>query len=92
MSILLYNLAINPEKQDKLRSEIVRLLPNKDTEITKDNYGEFAYFRACLKESMRLQPQVPHNLRGAGQNIVLGGYQIPYDVSVEPSHVLIYGY
>lgn len=81
MATLLYHLAINPEKQENLRSEISRVLPNKNSSLTTENFGEFAYFRACLKESMRLQPQVTGNLRGAGKNIVLDGYRIPKHVS-----------
>lgn len=83
MATLMYRLAINPEQQEKLREEVLRLLPRKDSPINNDNFDDFTYFRACLKESMRLQPQLPVNLRAAGRNIVLDGYRIPKNVSAK---------
>lgn len=78
---MLYRLAISPEKQEILREEIFRLLPEKDTPMTDENFSQFTYFRACVKESMRMQPQVPVNMRAAGKNLILNGYQIPKLVS-----------
>lgn len=80
VSTLLYRLAINPEKQEKLREELFRLLPDKESPVTTENFDQFVYFRACLKESMRMQPQAPGNLRGTGRNLVLSGYRVPKDV------------
>lgn len=81
-AILLYRLAINPEQQEKLRAEVRRLLPNSESTINNDNIEQFTYFRACLKESMRLQPQVPANSRTTGANIILDGYRIPKEVRI----------
>lgn len=74
-------LAKNPDKQDKLRQEIMTILPNVDSMLTSESLNNLPYFRACIKESMRIQPVVAGNLRAAGKDIVLGGYQIPKDVS-----------
>lgn len=81
MASLLYHLAANPEQQERLRNEIVGLLPHVDSPIDNVNFEQFSYLRACLKESIRLQPQVPGNIRGAGRSVILNGYQIPSGVS-----------
>lgn len=78
---LLYLLAKNPEKQEKLRTEIINLLPNIDSEITQETLNHAPYFRGSLKESMRLQPINSGNIRGAGKDTVLNGYQIPENVN-----------
>lgn len=80
MGTLLYHLATNPDKQEKLREEVFRLVSDKQCPINSDNYLEFNYFRACMKESLRLQPLVPANLRGTIVNIILDGYRIPKNV------------
>lgn len=76
---LLYQLAINPEKQAKLNEEIFGLLPKIDSPINTESLNNAPYFRACYKESLRMKP--PTNTRSAGQNIVIKGYQIPKMVS-----------
>lgn len=77
---MLYHLAQNPDKQDKLRAEILKVLPTINMPITQDTLNNAPMFKACLKESMRLAPIVPGNFRASGKNIVLNGYQIPIDV------------
>lgn len=73
-------MAKNPDKQDKLRQEILELLPDVDSKITAEGINKLPYLRACIKESMRLQPVVAGTQRGTAQNIVLDGYQIPKGV------------
>ena len=53
MAFLMYNLSRNPEKQQKLREEINKILPNKNTPITPEILNELRYMKACVKESMR---------------------------------------
>ena len=49
----LYNLAKNPDKQQKLFEEIQRYVPEKDQPVTSDILNELKYLKACIKESMR---------------------------------------
>ncbi|CAK1580242.1 unnamed protein product [Parnassius mnemosyne] len=67
---LLYNLATNPEVQEILRMELQSDQSNKP------------YLRACLKESMRLYPVLPANLRRTSKEHVVAGYHIPKGVDV----------
>ncbi|XP_013145296.1 PREDICTED: probable cytochrome P450 12a5, mitochondrial isoform X1 [Papilio polytes] len=66
---LLYNLASNPKVQEKLRKEILSDKPNQ-------------YLRACIKESMRLYPILPANLRRTTKEHIVGGYVIPKGIDV----------
>lgn len=74
-------MAINQTVQETLREEIKSVLPKLDSPLTAENLNRMPYFKACLKESMRMAPIVPGTVRATGRNIVLEGYQIPVDVS-----------
>lgn len=76
---LLRNLAENPEKQEKLRDEVFKVLPHNESTLSMDNMKDMTYLRACLKESFRFTPFFD-NFRSAGKDIVLQGYQIPQNV------------
>ncbi|KAL0883187.1 hypothetical protein ABMA27_016626 [Loxostege sticticalis] len=64
---LLYHLATNQAAQDKVRQEI------------REQKGA-RYLKACLKESLRLMPVLPANLRQTSKEHVVGGYIIPKGV------------
>jgi cytochrome P450 family 12 len=46
-------LSENPEKQEKLRQELKRIMPNPAAPITAEMLNEMKYLRACIKEGMR---------------------------------------
>ncbi|CAD7077467.1 unnamed protein product [Hermetia illucens] len=73
----LYNLAKNPDKQEILRNELRKILPEKDSPLTPQNMSNLPYLRACIKEAMRILPVVNGNFRQTGQDLVLRGYRIP---------------
>ncbi|KAH8286893.1 hypothetical protein KR018_007283 [Drosophila ironensis] len=77
ITALLFNLAKNPEKQQKLRQEVLHVLPSLDKDFTMEEMKSLPYLRACIKESMRLQPVTFGNARSAGADVVLDGYRIP---------------
>lgn len=74
---ILYCLAKNQEKQEKLRSEIRQILPNKNDELTTAKLQNMPYLRAVIKEGIRLYPPTAGTMRSAGDDLVLSGYQIP---------------
>ncbi|GBM25942.1 putative cytochrome P450 12a4, mitochondrial [Araneus ventricosus] len=77
VGFLLYHLARNRDKQEKLHQEITKFLPSKDLKITSSIYEEMRYLKACIKESMRLNPVVGGTARTLVKDAVLGGYKIP---------------
>ena len=78
----MYCLAKNPDKQAKLREELISLLPEKNTPLTVEKMKNMPYLRACIKEGLRLYPAVTGSVRKTGQDIVLQGYQVPKGVSL----------
>lgn len=86
---VLFQLAKNPEKQEKLRKEIFEKLPNKDSEITAETLKNMPYLRACMKEAARKMPVVVGNVRAIGQDLVLQGYKVPKGTNVALVHMLL---
>uniref|UniRef100_A0A1B0CKT9 Cytochrome n=1 Tax=Lutzomyia longipalpis TaxID=7200 RepID=A0A1B0CKT9_LUTLO len=80
--MILYTLAKNPEKQDILREELLKILPEKDSPLTEENMKNMPYLRACIKEAMRLMPNISGMMRTTGKDIVLRGYQIPKETDI----------
>ncbi|KAG5679880.1 hypothetical protein PVAND_009417 [Polypedilum vanderplanki] len=73
----LYFLAKNLEKQEKLRSEVMKILPNKNSSIEPKSLQNMPYLKAVIKESLRLQPIVSGNSRELAKDVVLAGYHVP---------------
>ncbi|GAB0094259.1 Cytochrome P450 [Sergentomyia squamirostris] len=74
---VLYCLAKNPEKQEALRREILTILPEKSSKLTVENMANMPYLRACIKETLRVQPVTFGNFRTTNEDVVLKGYHIP---------------
>lgn len=70
-------LAKNPEKQSKLREEVMKVLPHKDSEFDEVAFRNMPYLRACIKEALRFYPLGMGNARVSDQDMVLSGYQVP---------------
>lgn len=81
LTVVLYSLAKHPEKQEILRQEIFKLLPEKNSELTGSSMNNIPYLRACMKEALRLYAPTSGNSRAPPCDIVLSGYQVPRDVS-----------
>lgn len=65
---LLYLLAVNKDKQEKLREEVL---------LKKE---KCPYLRACIKESLRIFPILNGNFRRTTKEHEVLGYRIPKDV------------
>ncbi|XP_023292296.2 probable cytochrome P450 12d1 proximal, mitochondrial [Lucilia cuprina] len=76
ISILLC-LAKNPDKQQKLREEILKVMPTKDTVLNESNTKNLPYLRAVIKESMRYFPNGTGSSRKPVNDVILSGYRIP---------------
>lgn len=67
---VIYHLASNPDKQQKLREEV------------RSGSDQKRYLRACVKEALRIWHVVPSNLRRTDRDHVVGGYHIPPGIDV----------
>ncbi|CAG4955958.1 unnamed protein product [Colias eurytheme] len=77
ITALLYHLAVNPVVQKKLREEINSSTPSR------------RYLKACIKESLRLEPVVSVNLRRTTKDHVVSNYHIPAGIDIlSPNEVL----
>ncbi|KAH9500875.1 hypothetical protein Btru_073214 [Bulinus truncatus] len=73
----LYNLAKNPEKQEKLRREILEVI-GRNGPLTAQCLSQMVYLKAVLKESFRLNYPLPiGNMRILPVRVTLGGYDVP---------------
>ena len=77
---VLYCLARNQDKQEILRNEVLNILPEKSSKMTTQSLNNIPYLRAVVKEALRLNPPISGNVRDAGQDLIIQGYQIPKNV------------
>ncbi|XP_063823874.1 cytochrome P450 CYP12A2-like [Ostrinia nubilalis] len=73
MLAILYLLAVNQEKQDILREELM-------------SGGKRSYLKACIKESMRIMPVSAANARETSKEYNILGYHIPKGMQVTFMH------
>ncbi|XP_011292420.3 probable cytochrome P450 12c1, mitochondrial [Musca domestica] len=76
MSAALLCIATNPEKQERLRKEILTAIGRNEA-FSMENMKNLPYLRACIKESMRLYPLIFGNMRTTAMDLCLSGYQVP---------------
>jgi len=70
------------EKQEKLREEVMSLLPDKTTPITSNILQNIPYAKGCVKETLRLFPIANGTLRTIQKDILLGDYMISKGVRI----------
>ncbi|XP_071131339.1 probable cytochrome P450 12a5, mitochondrial [Mytilus edulis] len=76
---LLYQLAVNQDKQSNLFEEIKKVVGNSQT-LTKEHLANMSYMKACLKESHRvIFPTSGGLARVIESDLVIGGYRLPKD-------------
>ncbi|XP_050296553.1 cytochrome P450 CYP12A2-like [Anthonomus grandis grandis] len=88
MASALYFLARNPDKQELLREELRKYLPNKDSPVTKDILRGSPYLKAVIKETTRLSPVSIGTLRTTVKDMVLSGYQIPKGTDILATNII----
>ncbi|CAG4955952.1 unnamed protein product [Colias eurytheme] len=70
VTALLYHLASNPDVQKKLREEIYSSTQSR------------RYLKACIKESLRLQPVVSVNIRRTTKEHIVSDYHVPAGIDI----------
>ncbi|KAG5672095.1 hypothetical protein PVAND_002250 [Polypedilum vanderplanki] len=63
MTFILYELALNPDIQQKLRDEIVTRIEENDGKLTYEMLNEFKYLDMVTNETLRKYPPIPNNIR-----------------------------
>ncbi|XP_071114569.1 probable cytochrome P450 12e1, mitochondrial [Haliotis cracherodii] len=82
LQMILYNMAVNPDKQQKLYEQILSVL-GPSGPLTGDALSKMPYMSACLKESFRLTfPIVSGTQRYLPEDIILQGHRIPKGTSL----------
>lgn len=74
-------LAIHTDVQERVFDEIYRILPNANTNITKNNVDEMIYLERCIKETLRLFPTGSIIGRLVDKQIKLKNIDIPKGTS-----------
>jgi len=80
-AILLYHLADNPEKQERLYEEICAVI-GPSGKMTASALAKMRYLKACQTESQRMLPAVFGSSRRLTSDVVLGGYTVPEGTTV----------
>ncbi|KAJ8669898.1 hypothetical protein QAD02_001157, partial [Eretmocerus hayati] len=77
----LHHLAKNPETQEKLHREAVKLV-SQDGEVTAEILKEAVYTKAVIKETLRLNPVAVGIGRILQVDVALNGYRVPKGTNV----------
>ncbi|XP_042037120.1 ferruginol synthase-like [Salvia splendens] len=79
---IMSELLINPEKLEKLKEELRRVVGEKN-QVQESDIPRLPYFEAVMKEVFRLHPPGPLLLpRKAEREVQIGGYTIPKDTQI----------
>ncbi|XP_006825135.1 cytochrome P450 10-like [Saccoglossus kowalevskii] len=73
---IMYQLATNPDAQEKLHQEVDSVLANSQ-EMTLESLQNIPYLKACVKETHRMMPTIDGTTRIPDKDIVLSGFHIP---------------
>lgn len=79
---IMYCLAKNQDKQDKLREELRQNFTDPTETLTAEKMANLPYLRAVIKEGMRLLPPVLGTTRKTSEDLVLCGHEVPKDTDV----------
>ncbi|KAI9183213.1 hypothetical protein H9P43_004130 [Blastocladiella emersonii ATCC 22665] len=67
----------NPDAQQKLRDELLRVVGPAGTPVSPEHLNQLKYMRNVIKETMRIYPVAPINSRTLGRDTNIGGFRVP---------------
>ncbi|RUS81708.1 hypothetical protein EGW08_010515, partial [Elysia chlorotica] len=76
LQVFFYNLATNPDKQDRLHREIMEVI-GPDQPLTPEALARMPYLKAAMKESFRMMFPNMGISRFLPKDVVLSGYRVP---------------
>ncbi|EDV96109.1 probable cytochrome P450 12d1 distal, mitochondrial [Drosophila grimshawi] len=82
LSALLLCLSKNQDKQHKLREELMRVMPTKESLLNEASMKDMPYLRAVIKEALRYYPNGLGTTRKCKQDVTLSGYNIPQGTDI----------
>ncbi|XP_043948137.1 probable cytochrome P450 49a1 isoform X2 [Drosophila biarmipes] len=88
-SSTIYQLAKNPDKQQRLFDELQKVFPHREAEINQNVLEQMPYLRACVKETLRMRPVVIANGRSLQSDAVINGYHVPKGTHVIFPHLVV---
>ncbi|KAH8394653.1 hypothetical protein KR222_000876 [Zaprionus bogoriensis] len=88
-SSTIYQLARNPDKQQRLFEELKQAFPTRDAQINQHVLEQMPYMRACVKETLRMRPVVIANGRSLQSDAVISGYHVPKGTHVIFPHLVV---
>jgi len=81
---LLYELAKNPDIQERCRQEVDEILAGRDDDvIVWDDLVKFKYLTMCIKEAQRLHTVVPFIARELKEDLMIDGNKVLKGTNVE---------
>ncbi len=87
LSVLLWQLALHPDWQDRVGQE-VRALGGEP--VTLANHASLVQTTLAMQESLRLSPPVPFSPRVATRDVVVDGVPIPAGVALTPASMTLH--
>lgn len=66
-------MALYPDIQEKLFSELQNVFSSVDEEVTEDHLKNLTYMDCVIKEAMRFWTVIPNIARSASEDFELGG-------------------
>ncbi|KAK7862097.1 hypothetical protein R5R35_012225 [Gryllus longicercus] len=85
----LYQLARNPDKQQRLAREVAAVLPDAAAPLDANALAQLPYLKACIKETLRMYPVIIGNGRSLQSEAIIGGYRIPKGTHVIFPHLVV---
>lgn len=82
ISFVLLMLAIHPDIQERVFSELYSVFLTQDEETTNEHLNQMPYLDLVLKETLRLFPIGPFPLRTATNDIAIGKCTLPKDTLI----------
>ncbi|XP_064488659.1 cytochrome P450 302a1, mitochondrial-like [Ornithodoros turicata] len=76
-AFMLYHLSTNPRCQERLCEELTGLMPSPESHLDLNQLANAPYLRACIKESLRMNPIAIGIGRILPEDVVLSGFNVP---------------